>query len=206
MVGACGRVRTTPEDCVGSLWHLECTLEVELCAGEGALVVGGGGLFPMDLSDLGCSVSWAPGMCGIFKQQSEQCLSHRLRGLVPVSSHVSLWVPTPVCHKQCVRHEFPLGGQRIVGSWVGLPLPVLCWASVRRAALECSEMSGRPYRSLLASKWALGCRTWLTAMVLRSSFPMVCCLAQLEGRNTGQFLQLRRLGEANGGSGLWRSI
>lgn len=95
MMGACGRVRTTPEDCVGSLWHLECTLEVELCVGEGALVVGGGRLFPVDLSDLGCSESWAPGVCGIFKQQSEQCLSHRLRGLVPVSSHVSLWVPTP---------------------------------------------------------------------------------------------------------------
>lgn len=53
--------------------------------------------------------------------------------------------------------SFFLGGQGCVGSWIGLSLPVLCWASVERAALECSEVSGRSCRSFLASK-ALGCR------------------------------------------------
>lgn len=142
-------------------------LEVELCPGEGDLVVGGGGLFPLDLSDLGCSVSWAPCVCGIFKQQFEKCLSHRLRGPVPVSSHVCLWVPTPVCHKQCVRHEFPFGWPRNCRQLGGT---ALSWVSVGKAALECSEMSGRPCSSLPASKWALGCRTEPTAMAQMEQF------------------------------------
>lgn len=117
-----GQGYPTPEDCVGTPLVLGVTLEAELYLGE----VGGSGFFLVDLSDLGCSVSWAPGVCSIFRQQSEQCLNHRLRGPVPVSSHLCLCGSHySVSVTSSVRDEVPLGWPRMCQQLGGAVLACL---------------------------------------------------------------------------------